>query len=130
MNLDWDLHLNQQLPLNLKIDSGAATARLDLHDLQVGDLDLNTGASTTEITLPQNAGNTKVRISTGASTVKVIIPPEVAASIRVKTGISTLSVAERFVRQGGNSYQSSDYNTAANRVELSIDSGVGTIDII
>lgn len=44
---NWDLALAKDMPLILDIDSGANTSVLDLHDLQVTELDLDTGASTT-----------------------------------------------------------------------------------
>ena len=84
-SLDWDIRLNRDIPLSLKIDSGASASILDLSDLKVTDLDIDTGASSTELTLPANAGNTHVDIDTGASSLKVSIPSGVAASIRVKS---------------------------------------------
>ena len=128
-SLDWDIHLNRDIPLNLKIDSGASASILDLSDLKVTDLDIDTGASSTELTLPSNAGNTHVDIDTGASSIKVSIPSGVAASIRVKSGIASVKVNSRFPRLYGGLYQSTDYSTAANRVDMTIDAGVGSIEV-
>jgi len=128
-SLDWDIHLNRDIPLGLKIDSGASASILDLSDLKVTDLDINTGASSTELTLPANAVNTHVDIDTGASSLKVSIPSGVAASIRVKSGIASVNVNPRFPRLDGGLYQSTDYGTAANRVDMTIDAGVGSIEV-
>lgn len=127
--LDWDLHLNPSIPLSLKFDSGASATTLDLSDLKVTDLDIDTGASSTELTLPNNAGNTHVDIDTGASSLKVKIPASVAASIRIKSGITSLNINPRFSRLENGQYQSSDYSTASNRVDMTIDAGVGSIEI-
>ena len=128
-SLDWDIRLNRDIPLNLKIDSGASASILDLSDLKVTDLDIDTGASKTELILPANAGNTHVDIDTGASSLKVSIPSGVAASIRVKSGIASVNVNSRFPRLDGGLYQSTDYSMAANRVDMTIDAGVGSIEV-
>jgi len=128
-SLDWDVRLNRDIPLSLKIDSGASTSILDLSELKVTDLDIDTGASTTDLTLPANAGYTHVDIDTGASSLKISIPAGVAASIRVKSGISSVNINPRFPRIDGGSYQSPDYISAANRVEMTIDTGVGSVEV-
>jgi len=129
--LDWDVQLNRDIPLSLDIDSGASASVLDLTDLKVIDLDLDTGASSTELTLPASAGMTRADIDTGVSAVKVRIPQGVAARIRVQSGIAAINVDKnRFPSQGGGIYQSADYATAANKVDLDIESGVGAVDVI
>jgi Domain of unknown function (DUF5668)/N-terminal domain of toast_rack, DUF2154 len=128
-SLDWDIHLNRDIPLNLKIDSGASASVLDLRDLKVTDLDIDTGASSTDLTLPTGAENMHVDVDTGASSLRVNIPAGVAASIRVKSGIAAVNVNSRFARQDNGLYQSSDYATSTNRVDITINAGVGSIDI-
>lgn len=129
-SLEWEVYLNKSIPFHLKLDSGASSSVIDLSDLKVTDLDINTGASKTELTLPNNAGNTHVDIDTGASSLKVIIPPEVAARIRVKTGVASVNINSRFARQDNDLYQSPDYTTTSNRVDMTIDAGVGSIEIV
>jgi hypothetical protein len=128
-SLDWDVHLNQDILLNLKIDSGVSASTLDLSDLKVADLDIDIGASSTDLTVPANAGNTHVEIDTGASSLKINIPVGVAASIRIKSGIAAVNVNSRFPRQEGGLYQSADYGSSANRVDMTVNAGVGSIDI-
>ena len=128
-SLDWDVHLNPNVPLSLKIDSGASASTIDLSDLKVNALDIDTGASSTELILPANAGNVHVDIDTGASSLKIKVPSDVAASIRIKSGISSINVNSRFARLEGGHYQSPDFATAVNRADITIDTGVGSIDI-
>jgi hypothetical protein len=128
-SLDWEIHLNPEIPLSLKIDSGASASVLDLSDLKVTELDMDTGASSTDLTLPANAGATHVDIDTGASSLKVTIPPGVAASIRIKSGIASVKINPRFPRLDNGLYQSPDYTTAANRVDMTVDTGVGSIEV-
>jgi hypothetical protein len=128
-SLDWEVFLNPSIPVSLKLDSGASSSILDLGDLKVTDLNIDTGASKTELTLPANAGSTHVDIDTGASSLKVNVPAGVSASIRVKSGIASVAINARFPRLDGGLYQSPDYGTASNRVDMIIDAGVGSIEI-
>jgi hypothetical protein len=129
-SLDWDIRLNGEIPLYLKIDSGASSSTLDLTSLKVIDLDIDTGASSTEVNLPANAGNTRVDIDSGASSVNLRVPMGVAARIRVKSGIASINIdSSRFLHQDGGLYQSADYDTAANRADITIDTGVGSVEV-
>jgi len=128
-SFDWDIALTTDIPLSLDIDNGASASVIDLSDLKVTELDIDTGASSTEVTLPANAGNTHVDIDTGASSLVLTIPQGVAARIRIQTGVSSVDVDSRFPSVGDHTYQSTDYTTAANKADITIDSGVGSIEI-
>jgi len=129
VSLDWDLVLNPGVPLSLVVETGASDTRLDLSQLRVTDLSIKTGASSTSLTLPAQAGQTRVRIESGAASVKVRVPEGVAARIRGRIGVGTLNVdAGRFAPRG-NEYQSADFDSAANRVEIEVGGGVGSVDV-
>jgi hypothetical protein len=128
--LDWDLALTGEVPLKLKINSGASSAVLDLTDLLVTALKLETGASSTEITMPARAGNTLADINAGVASLKIVIPAGVAARIRVKSGMTAVQVdTARFPRLEGDVYQSADYASANNRADITLEAGVGSVDI-
>lgn len=126
---NWNVKLTNEIPLHLRIHSGACEARLDLTDLKVTELNIETGASSTDVKLPQNAGFTRVVVKSGAAEVKLHIPQGVAASIRESSGLSGINVDTNRFPQDGHAYQSVDYNTAANKVEISYEGGVGSVDI-
>lgn len=127
--LDWSAGLSGEIPLELVLETGASDTRLDLTDLHVIDLRLQTGASATDVTLPANAGHTRVKIEAGAASVIVRVPSGVAARIRAGGGLASVNVdQDRFPREGG-VYRSPDYDTALNRVDLDIETGVGLIAV-
>lgn len=126
---DWNLALAKDIPLVLDIDSGASTSTLDLRDLKVTELDLDTGASTTDITLPAEAGHTRVKIDAGAATMRLHIPEGVAAQIRIESGMASINVDSRFPKVGSNLYLSPDYASAANRADISIETGMASVEI-
>jgi hypothetical protein len=128
-NLDWTFRLARAVPVALNLETGANESRLDLTGLMVTDLSLKSGASSTTVDLPAEAGFTRVRIETGAAAVNVNVPANVAARIRAHGGLSSINVdSNRFSRMG-DIYQSPDYETAANKVEMDIETGVGSADV-
>jgi hypothetical protein len=126
-----DLTLAPKVPItSLTVQTGATNARLDLSGLQVGALDLSIGAATTWLRLPEAAGLTTAHISGGASTLTIEVPQGVAAQIQLRGGLSTVNVDQsRFPQVSDNLYRSPDYDTATNKVDLSIETGVTTIQI-
>jgi hypothetical protein len=129
--LDWDLVLNSAIPVSLALETGASESRLTLTDLQVRELTVSTGASATVVDLPSRAGMTRVRIESGAASVKLRIPAGVAASITARGALAGIRVdSARFPKSGtGGSYRSADYDSASNRVEILAETGVGSIEI-
>jgi len=125
----WNVGLTDAVPLKLSLDGGAANTNLDLTDLKVTDLQLKTGASSTVVRLPGAAGMTNVRINAGAASVKLIVPPGVAARVRSNMAIGSNAIdQQRFPRAGGD-YASPDYATAANKVDIQFEGGVGSLAV-
>ncbi len=127
--LTWDVRLSKEIALKLDFKTGASDNRLDLTDLIVTDLRLETGASRCEITLPAQAGFSRVSISAGAASIKINVPQGVAVHMKAETGLSGVNVdTHRFI-QTGNIYESPDYASAANKVDIQVEAGVGSIEI-
>jgi hypothetical protein len=126
-----DLALAPNIPITaLTIQTGATDARLDLSSLHVSTVDMSIGAATSWIRFPQAAGLTTAHISGGASTLTLEIPDGVAAQIQHHGGLSTLDVDQtRFPQVNETMYRSPDYDTAQNKLDLSIETGVTTITV-
>lgn len=127
--LDWSFSLNGEIPLSLDLETGASDMRLDLTDLRVTDLRLQTGASATDLTLPANAGHTRAEIRSGAASVNIRVPSGVAARIRIKGGLAGITVDQNRFPRMGDTYQSADYDTALNKVDVDIETGVGSVEV-
>lgn len=125
-----DLLLSPDVPLSLDIQEGASDGRLDLSQLRVTNLQLQTGASHINVVMPSSAGNTSAVIKGCAATIDVEVPPGVAAQIQYEGGLSSVNIDQsRFPLVGDRTYRSADYESAANRVDLSIRAGVATINV-
>lgn len=127
--LDWDLRLNASIPISLRVESGASETRLSLEDLQVRELLLKTGASSTTVDLPARAGHTRVTVETGAASVRIRVPQSVSASITVRSTLAGIRVnTARFPGSLG-SYRSPDFDSAANKAEIFVDTAVASVEI-
>jgi hypothetical protein len=126
---NWNLTLNRDLPLELRIEGGASEMRLDLRDTQVTDLVIKTGASDTEVTLPQAAGHTRVRAEAGAAALKLYVPAGVAARVKAKAGLASVEIDQDRFPRGARGYQSPDFEAAENRVEIEVEGGVGAFEV-
>lgn len=127
LRLEADLH--PQIPVELTVKTGASDTELDLTNLKVTRLRLETGASRVELRLPAAAGATEAVVKAGAAQVTITIPPGVAARISESTGVGSFDIDQsRFPRVGG-VYESPDYATAINRVDLRVESGVASVEV-
>jgi hypothetical protein len=127
--LDWDFSLNPDVPLELRFDTGATESTIDLSDTKTTRLDLHTGASSTQLTLPTNAGLTRVRVHLGAASLVLNVPVGVGARIRFEGGLASISVDRaRFTKIGGE-YRTADYDAAVNKADIDIEAGVGSVQV-
>jgi hypothetical protein len=127
--LNWDFVLNPAVPLSLRLETGASEARLSLTGLQVRELLLKTGASSTTIDLPQQAGHTRVTVESGAAAVKMRVPQGVAAFIVVRSTLAGVHVDRTRFPESAAGYRSADFDSAPNKVEIFVETGVGSVDI-
>jgi hypothetical protein len=128
-SLDWNIALSREITLRLELETGASESHIDIGDLLISELHLKTGASSTTIRLPANAGFTRARIESGAASVNIDIPQGVAARIRSRGGLSSLNLDKSRFPLTGNVYQSIEYETAPNKVDIDIQMGVGSVII-
>lgn len=126
---EWDFSLNPEIPLTLDIDTGASDNKLDLSEIKLDKLDLDTGASSTSIIMPKKGGHSRVEISCGAASVNIEIPNGVAADIRSESGLADISIDEKRFPRSGKHYISPDYDTATNKVDLRLETGVSSVKI-
>lgn len=127
---EWRFQLNQDVPVHMKVDAGAATLDFDFSQVRLVSLSVDCGASTLNILLPAAAGQTYVEVESGAASINISVPQGVAARIRLEQGASSVFVDEsRFPRQAGGYYQSADYDTAVNKAEIKLEGGANSVNI-
>lgn len=124
----WQLGITPDIPVDLRVESGANRSSIDLHGLRIRQLELHTGASETRVRLPA-AGQTSVRLEAGMASVELEVPPGVAARVRGRVALGSTNVDEARFPRSPEGWSSPDFEAAANRVEIAIDGGLGSIRI-
>jgi hypothetical protein len=125
----WDMHLNESIPMKLELETGAGESMLDFSALKAEEISLKTGASSSELTLPARAGKARVKVASGAASVKIRIPDGVAARIFVESGLAGITIDPNRFPRSGDGYQSPDYDRAENSADIRIETGVGAVEI-
>lgn len=126
----WTVGLTAAVPLDLRVDAGASRAVLDLRDLRVRSLELQTGASETRVLLPKAAGATTVRAQAGAASLTFEVPPGVAARIRTRLALGSAQIDQSRFPASSGGYESPDFATATNRVEIDVEGGLGSVRVV
>jgi len=126
---EWELLLNRNVPISLRIHSGAAKSEINLRDLLVTDLELSTGASKTDLTLPAAAGTTTVKVELGAASLDIVVPQQVAARVRVEQGAAAIEVDTRRFPYANGIYESADFSMAQNRADITVQAGAGKVAV-
>lgn len=150
--LEWHIHLNPGVPSDITAHSGGGNVKLDLAGMAVAGLSAETGGGNVEVALPDNAsdlrvvartgggnvtveigdgitGRNTVRAESGAGNVVVRVPGDVAARIRATSGLGKVIVGSRFGKMDDHTYQSPDYDEAADRIDIAVQSGAGNVSV-
>jgi len=149
---EWQIHLNPTVSSEITAHSDGGNVKLNLAGMAVTCVSADTGGGNMEVVLPDNAANLNVIVQTGAGNVAVEsgsvllgsnlinaksgagdvdvrIPSGVAARIHATTGVGVAIMDPRFSKIDKNTYQSPDFDSAANRVEITIQSGAGNLSV-
>jgi hypothetical protein len=128
--MGWHFGVTGDVPLTLSVETGASDNDLDLGDLRVTDFRVQTGASRTRIALPRAAGFTRGRVDAGAATVRIEAPDGVALRLIGRMQIGTNDIDTRRFPAAADGWASPDYDTASNRVELTVTGGLATLQVL
>ena len=149
---EWRIHLNPAVSFNIGAHSGGGNVKLDLTGMALSRVSTDTGGGNVDVVLPDNAadldiaaktgaGNVSVEIGSGirgtntvdaksgAGNVVVRVPSGVAAKLNAKSGLGKVIVDPRFDKMDGGTYQSPDYDGAADKVEITLQSGAGNVSV-
>jgi len=147
---EWQIHLNPTVSTDITAHSDGGNVKLNLAGMIVTRVSADTGGGNIDVVLPEDTANFSVTVRTGAGNVNVEIgsgmtgsnivnansgagnvvmriPSGVAARIHATTGLGKASVDPRFSQTEDNTYQSPDYDSAADRVEITVNSGAGNV---
>ncbi len=123
-----DFKLNVNPVWDINVATGATDLDFDLSQFKVRNLDLAGGAGAFKIKFGQPLATTNVDISTGASDVDITIPKDVACRITKGTAFSSNNF-EGFNKVGDNAYETPGFAKATNKIYIKIKGGMSSFSV-
>lgn len=129
-NVPIEISLNKRPLWNFAFNVGASSITGDFRDLEIGKIEVNSGASSMELHLPAPTnGTSQIEINTAASKIKLYIPKE--AECRVETGtIVSNNKFEGLEVVDGNERQSKGFEAATNRYDIEVSGAANSVSIL
>lgn len=124
----WNLRLNNEIPLTLKIETGASSNYLDISSLKVTYLELEAGVSKNEIKFGSLI-SIQAKIKAGVSRIKLFIPRSIGIRIEADTALTSNNFNKLGLVKQGDVYTSRDYLTAETRLDLELEVGVSSVTV-
>ena len=123
----WDIELNEEIPMDLSVETGASKATLNLQGLQLDNLEIETGVGDLYVDLGGDWKKSfESNIETGVGQTTVILPSKVGVKITTEKGIGSINL-EGFIAQGKGVYVNDAYEQADVVLEVNAEMGVGDI---
>jgi len=126
---DARVYIGDFLPLDLKLDLGAADINLDLAEHMLRKLRIRSGASRLDLRLGCKSDSLNVDIQAGASDVTITVPRDMALAIDSDGALSSNNFKDIGLEKVNGKWQSPDFATATCFGYFDIDSGVSEIRI-
>ncbi len=124
---NWAIQLNDDIPMDLTVETGASLANLDLQGLQLEKLDIEAGVGDLTVNLGGDWKKSfKANIETGVGQTTVIVPSKVGVKLTTEKGIGS-SNFEGLISKGKGVYVNEAYDKADVVLEITSEIGVGDI---
>ncbi len=124
-----DIKLNSNPEWEINIESGASAADFDLSNFKVKKLSIQGGAASYDVKLGQPLKNTDIEIQTGAASVTIRIPQNAACHITTDTGLSSKKF-DGFNKKDDDVYETPGFDKATNQMKISIEGGMSDFKVI
>jgi cell wall-active antibiotic response 4TMS protein YvqF len=117
---NWQIRTAGDVATALTLSGGAGSFSLDLAAIRVVDAQISIGAAQIDIVLPHPTGEVNVRLSGGAASVTIHVPPGVEARVIGSGGL--INVQGRGETPG--------YGTSRDRVNVTVSGGATSVRVV
>lgn len=126
---DWNIRLNNDVPMDLRVDLGAGSSTLNIGSLDLTGLDVAAGAGDIRVNLSGERGrDLGVTIRGGVGNLTVVLPSQVGVKVDVTGGLGQV-VATGLTRNEQGSFVSPSYGTAEHTLVVDIGGGLGEVNL-
>lgn len=120
--------LTEQVPLSLRVDTGASSVSGDLSGAQLQSLTLKAGASSIDLKFGALVKKLDIAIDAGASSVKLSVPKDTGVRVETDNGLSHTSF-EGVDKQSDGVYESKDFAKADKQIVIKAKVGVSSFEV-
>lgn len=125
-----DLQINSAVSWSISANTGSTNDTLKLSAVKVGSIELNTGASRTDITLGRPTGIVPISVDGGAISLHLHRPSGSEAFVHVSGGAVSLDADGRQLHGvGDESWQSNGYDGAADAYRVDVNGGACSVTV-
>ena len=125
---EWDLRLNDRVPVDLTVQMGGGVGNLDLDNLALAGLNLDVGAGSTRVDLSGDWGrDVSAVVRGGAGQVTVLLPGRMGARVEAGTRLGRVNADN--LRREGEAYVNDAYGGSADTLKVEVTGGVGQINL-
>jgi len=126
---NWAIHLNKDLPTDLKVNVGAGQGEFQLGGLSLTQLEINMGAGKVTVDLRGDwKKDLEATIEGGVGQATIRLPESVGVRVQATSGIGTIRASG--LERRGDYYVNSAYGKSPVTLNLNINKGIGMIDLI
>ncbi|NCU38304.1 hypothetical protein EOL96_04590 [Candidatus Saccharibacteria bacterium] len=114
---ELDVQLSKQLPVNLKVKTGASDLNADLSQLKLERLDIDLAASNSVVTLGDFVDMLDVKLSASASSVTLRVPKQSGVSVKLDKGVSSQDL-DNLQDKGDGLYETDGFKVASKKITI------------
>ncbi len=124
----WDLHFNNDVPLDLTLQMGAGESNLHLADLNLTHLQVHMGVGQMLLDLTgERRQNLSVDIHGGVGQARIRLPKDIGVRAHATGGIGGINV--HGLTKEADDYVNAAYGKTPTSIDLSVEGGIGEIDL-
>jgi hypothetical protein len=125
---EWDLRLNEEVPVDLTVQMGGGVGNLDLDNLSLTGLNFDVGAGSTRVDLSGEwERDLSAIVRGGAGQLTVLLPSRMGVKVKAGTRLGRIN-AEGLQREG-QAYVNDAYGGSDTTLEVEVTGGVGQINL-
>ena len=126
---EWGVRLDDNVPMDLRVDVGAGTSNLKLGGLSLTGFDVTLGAGTYTIDMTGDwARNLDATIDAGAALLTVRLPKDVGVRVKIESGPHMIEVTG--LTKDGDVYTNAAYGVSDVTLQIDLQAGIGTINLL
>ena len=122
------IELNKNPVWDINLEVGAGETNFDLSSFKIRSVQLQGGAASFNVKLPEPESTTRVDVETGVAEVNVRVPQAAACRITVESGLSSKDFTG-FEKKADGSYETSNYNSAAKKIDIHLKGGLSSFKV-